>query len=62
LTSQQFVSIKNFRIILSERGTFLGKSSEQFRIIRKDRPKALISVRKEMNDYLSVNSILSNIG
>jgi len=31
-----------YRIILSDRGTFLGKSSEQFRITRKDLPDVLI--------------------
>jgi hypothetical protein len=30
------------RIILSERGSFLGKSGELFRITRKDEPEVLI--------------------
>jgi CRISP-associated protein Cas1 len=34
------------RIILSERGSFLGKSGEQFRITRKDEPEVLIPARK----------------
>ncbi|MBN1234511.1 MAG: CRISPR-associated endonuclease Cas1 [Methanotrichaceae archaeon] len=34
------------RIILSERGSFLGKSGEQFRITRKDAPEVLIPARK----------------
>jgi len=34
------------RIILYERGSFLGKSGEQFRIIRKDEPEVLIPARK----------------
>jgi CRISPR-associated protein Cas1 len=33
------------RIILSDRGTFLGKSSEQFRITRKDLPDVLVPAR-----------------
>jgi len=33
------------RIILSDRGTFLGKSSEQFRISRKDLPDVLVPAR-----------------
>ena len=34
------------RIILSDRGSFLGKSGEQFRITRKDEPEALVPARK----------------
>ncbi|MCX6718930.1 MAG: CRISPR-associated endonuclease Cas1, partial [Candidatus Taylorbacteria bacterium] len=34
------------RIILSDRGSFLGKSGEQFRITRKDEPEVLIPARK----------------
>ena len=34
------------RIILSERGTFLGKSGEQFRISRKDEPDVLSPARE----------------
>jgi len=34
------------RIILSERGSFLGKSGEQFRVTRKDEPEVLIPARK----------------
>jgi CRISP-associated protein Cas1 len=33
------------RIILSDRGSFLGKSGEQFRITRKDEPEVLIPAR-----------------
>lgn len=33
------------RIILSDRGTFLGKSSEQFRIARRDLPDVLVPAR-----------------
>ncbi|HOT06799.1 MAG TPA: CRISPR-associated endonuclease Cas1 [Methanotrichaceae archaeon] len=34
------------RIILSDRGTFLGKSGEQFRVTRKDEPEVQIPARK----------------
>jgi len=34
------------RIILSDRGTFLGKTGEQFRVLRKDEPEILIPARK----------------
>lgn len=34
------------RIILSDRGSFLGKSGEQFRITRKDEPEVLVPARK----------------
>jgi hypothetical protein len=34
------------RIILSDRGSFLGKSGEQFHIIRKDWPDVLVPARK----------------
>jgi CRISPR-associated protein Cas1 len=34
------------RIIISDRGAFLGKSSEQFRITRKDGPEVLVPARK----------------
>ncbi len=34
------------RIILSDRGSFLGKSGEQFRITRKDGPEVLVPARK----------------
>jgi len=34
------------RIILTDRGSFLGKSGEQFRISRKDEPEVLIPARK----------------
>jgi CRISPR-associated protein Cas1 len=34
------------RIILSDRGTFLGKTGEQFRVLRRDRPEILIPARK----------------
>ena len=34
------------RIILSDRGSFLGKSGEQFRITRKDEPDVLVPARK----------------
>jgi hypothetical protein len=33
-------------IILSERGSFLGKSSEQFRVSRKDEEDILFAARK----------------
>jgi len=33
------------RIILTDRGSFLGKSGEQFRIARKDEPEVLIPAR-----------------
>ncbi len=34
------------RIILSDRGSFLGKSGEQFRVTRKDEPDVLVPARK----------------
>lgn len=34
------------RIILTDRGSFLGKSGEQFRITRKDEPEVLVPARK----------------
>ncbi len=34
------------RIILSDRGSFLGKSGEQFRVTRKDEPEVLVPARK----------------
>ncbi|MCX8207637.1 MAG: CRISPR-associated endonuclease Cas1 [Methanothrix sp.] len=34
------------RIILSDRGTFLGKTGEQFRVLRRDEPDILIPARK----------------
>jgi CRISPR/Cas system-associated endonuclease Cas1 len=34
------------RIILSDRGTYLGKSGDQFRISRKDEPDVLSPARK----------------
>lgn len=34
------------RIILSDRGTFLGKTGEQFKVLRRDEPDILIPARK----------------
>lgn len=34
------------RIIISDRGTFLGKTGEQFKVLRKDKPDILIPARK----------------
>jgi len=46
------------RIILSDRGSFLGKSGEQFRITRKDEPEVLIPARK-MEQILVLGSGIS---
>ncbi|OPY55377.1 MAG: hypothetical protein A4E49_00444 [Methanosaeta sp. PtaU1.Bin112] len=49
------------RIILSDRGSFLGKSGEQFRITRKDETDVLVPARK-VEQIMVLGSGISPIG